>query len=198
MTTWLLPILTALLGYGVHLAQAALARRHKRKDADEERIAALLIKLVEIGDLAGDDSDRGGSDLAAKLWATDVGLLRNKKLRRRLSEDLYMIQSLRLMTGGDHKPGEIRTTWASDAIRCCQAVLRGDRLPPLDGMAERQLYDAWAATTPGPDEHAVNTYLNAIDPESVRREEGFLRWQAQLVPWWRRSPPMWRRLRRSE
>lgn len=129
MTTWLLPILTALLGYGVHLAQAALARRHKRKDADEERIAALLIKLVEIGDLAGDDSDRGGSDLAAKLWATDVGLLRNKKLRRRLSEDLYMIQSLRLMTGGDHKPGEIRTTWASDAIRCCQAVLRGDRLP---------------------------------------------------------------------
>ncbi|WP_164180034.1 hypothetical protein [Streptomyces sp. 604F] len=198
MTTWLMPFVTALIGYGVHWAQTALARRHKRKDADEERIGGLLIKLAEIKDLEGDDADRAGRDLAAKVAATDAGLLRDKKLRQRVNEALFMIQALWITTGGNFRPGAIRATWASDAIRCCQAALRGDRLPRLDGLAARQLFDACSTTISTPDGHAVNAYLDAISPEYERQERRFLRWQAQLVPWWRRSPRLWGRLRRPE
>ncbi|MFJ3274095.1 hypothetical protein [Streptomyces sp. NPDC086776] len=196
MTTWLLPILTALLGYGGHWLQAGLTRRHKRKDVDEERIEALLTKLAEIRDL-DENSNHEGMDLAAKL-GTDAGLLRNKKLRQRVNEALVIIRTFSMRTDQDVRLRSIRETWAQDAILCCQAVLRGDRLPRYDSQAERQLFSFQETVGPTGDSRALLARMREANPDFARRERAFWRWQAKQHPWWRRTPRMWVRLLRSE
>ncbi|WP_329436835.1 hypothetical protein OG564_40900 [Streptomyces sp. NBC_01280] len=195
MTTWLLPIFTALLGYGGHWAQTALARRYKRKDADEERIGGLRTKLLELRDLAGDDADREGRNLAAKL-RNDAELLGDRKLRRRVTEALAYIQALWIISGGKVTVTDVRKAWSQDALDCCSAAIRGDRLPKHRSEMEFQLF-AFQEVAARPQPHAGVDAMVADSPLALTQQKLFRRWQAKQCPWWRRTPRMWARLVRS-
>ncbi|MFD7231218.1 hypothetical protein [Streptomyces sp. NPDC059881] len=197
MTTWLLPIFTALIGYGAHWAQAGLARRHKRMDTDEERAEGMRSKLLEIRDLTGDDANVQGRKLAAQLM-TDAALLRNKKLRQRVTEDLSAICIFWTETGQDPRVSSWRHAWTQDAIDCCHATLRGDRLPRRGSLVQMHLFDASQAAERNSSRLNEQLAELATRPDLVARQQAFLRWQAQQCPWWRRTPRMWVRLFRSE
>ncbi|MFJ1887166.1 MULTISPECIES: hypothetical protein [unclassified Streptomyces] len=191
-------VLGAVLGYGGHWAQTALDRRHKRKDADEERISELLTKLFEIRDLKGDDTGSQGRDLAERL-APEAALLRNRKLRRRVMEATSSIQTFWIIASPEDTVESVRTAWAEDAIACCQAALRGDRLPghavelQFHLFAFSEVLDRAMRSL-----SEVLTDWTAADPALVARQRAFGKWQAKQCPFWRRTPRMWVMLLRSE
>ncbi|MCZ4103678.1 hypothetical protein [Streptomyces sp. H39-C1] len=195
MTKWLLPIFTALLGYGGHWAQTALGRRHKRMDADEERVGRMRSKLLGIRDLTADDADVQGRSLAAQLLP-DAELLRNKKLRQRVTEALIAI-CMWTAAGHDGRISTWRLAWIQDAIDCCHATLRGGRLPRDGTLVQMALFDASQVAERNSSRLNERLASHMNQPALVARQQAFLKWQATQRPWWLRTPRMWVRLIRS-
>ncbi|AVZ71026.1 hypothetical protein SLUN_00915 [Streptomyces lunaelactis] len=91
MTTWLLPILTALLGFGSAWGLAAYTGRQERHKEQREHILAMRQKLIELRGLWGEA--RSDSQPLVDGLIGDAGLLRDAKLRKHVSEDVSNINN---------------------------------------------------------------------------------------------------------
>ncbi|WP_326761738.1 hypothetical protein OHB35_44890 [Streptomyces phaeochromogenes] len=196
MTQWLMPILTALLGYLAHWGQTAMARRHKRLDADGERVLAIRDRLIELRDIpesaevdgVDDHFEREHQSLElAKRLTTEVGLVSDTELRSRVAEDLWHILQWWVLK---KKFGSmrVRRAEAQDAIDCCSAALRGARLPRPSNELQylrycfgRELVEAMPKVDWLRDE--LMTYPEVQEAEDRRQE-----WEVR-----RRSANGWRR-----
>ncbi|WP_406430403.1 hypothetical protein OHB00_01440 [Streptomyces sp. NBC_00631] len=120
MTTWLLPLFTAALGYLGHWSQQALIRRHQRQDDDHTRILALreqLHAVINTGASQAADSRNG----ALVPLEHEALLLYRRKLRTRIRHDLTRARSVPRATAW--------SAYLADAADCLAAAARGDRLP---------------------------------------------------------------------
>lgn len=132
------------------------------------------------------------------MLAPEAALLRNRKLRRRVLEATSSLQTFWITTPPENTVESVRTVWAEDAIACCQAALRGDRLPGHEVELQLHLFafrEVLDRSMRGLSE-ALADYV--ADPALIARQRAFKRWQAKQRPFWRRTPRMWVMLLRSE
>ncbi|MFF3793769.1 hypothetical protein ACFYXW_27615 [Streptomyces sp. NPDC001981] len=135
MTTWLLPCLTALLGYLVHWATVALAGRKEREAEDRARMLDVRGKLKELLDYSDTDFSPDGH-LFLELITDEVELLHNPKFRRRI---LYCCRHIRDWQFDRGAAGfdDARWEFVQDAVACLNAGIRGDQLPGFTDSATR-------------------------------------------------------------
>lgn len=130
MTTWLLPVLTALLGYAGHWVQQALVNKHDRRTSDREQMLSLRDRLRV---LRSYDDQQYAADGEEALDAVehDASLLYDAKLRERVRYDCKHAGEWRRLRDSTSRE-EVWATYLGDAVECLTAVARGDRLPEMD------------------------------------------------------------------
>lgn len=129
--------LATVLGYFGHVAQAGYARKHQGKAEELAKIQALYQELITLRDLDG--HPRTAIEPATRLLA-DAALLRNAKLRQRVTDNLEMVREFHFLRLGGHSSIEVRKVWVQDALDSLAAVARGDRLPQPSSEFENQLF----------------------------------------------------------
>lgn len=137
MTTWLLPILTAILGaLGAGIAtwhKMRLDAAKERSDRDSERARAMRDALKEKRRAILDDEN-------VNIYATlepveDEGaFLHNAELRARLRHNCERTAQWSMIRGYASRR-EIVDTYLGDAIAALEAAVRGDALPPQSHRA---------------------------------------------------------------
>lgn len=130
-------VLAAVLGYFGHVAQAAYTRKHQGKAEELAKIRALYQELIALRDLEGHPRAAIGP---TNRLLTDVALLRNTKLRQRVTDDLEMVEELYFLRLGGSSPIDVRKVWVQDALDSLAAVARGDRPPQPSSEFENQLF----------------------------------------------------------
>ncbi|WP_030774867.1 hypothetical protein [Streptomyces sp. NRRL F-2664] len=131
MTQWLLPVLSAVLGYLVHWAQQALVWRHEHRQEQREQILTIREKLVLLREVAAsEDYDASTRPILQRL-ASDVGLLRDRKLRERVARDVRLVgRAWKRPRRRSATDGALWVnTFVDDAYECLSSTLRGERLP---------------------------------------------------------------------
>lgn len=131
MTTWVLPILTALLAaigavYGTR-HQMRLDSAKERSDRDSERARAMRDELKEKRRVMPAD---GGANVFAELEliSDEAAFLHNAELRARLAYNFERAAGWREIYGYASKR-EVIEVYLGDAIADLEAAVRGDRLP---------------------------------------------------------------------
>ncbi|MFE9946038.1 hypothetical protein ACFYRJ_00530 [Streptomyces sp. NPDC005531] len=165
MTTWVLPILAAVLGYLGHWAQQVYAHRHDRRTSDRERMLSICDRLRLLRHYDQEAYELGGDD---ELDAVehDASLLYHAKLRERVRYDCKRAAEWRML-GDSATREEVWGTYFGDAIECLTAAARGDKLPEMDDptawldmQAEHQM-----ANVMTPEGYAVTLLDRGIDPD---------------------------------
>lgn len=187
MTQWLLPILTAALGYVVHWAQQALAWRHEHRAEQRAHVFSMREKLVTLRELT-DIEDHTSTRPVARRLASDAGLLRDEALRERVSRDVRLIG--RAWTRQRRKRASDESLWVNtfvdDAYECLSAMLRDDGLPEESEQTLLFLFEESSAGR----EAMVKWMMGPERASDSEWQAAFERWRAEYQKGRRRSSGM--------
>ncbi|MET7837733.1 hypothetical protein ABZT45_03780 [Streptomyces sp. NPDC005356] len=188
MTTWVLPVLAAALGYLGHWAQQAYAHRHDRRTSDRERMLSICDRLRTLRRYGQEDYERDGEDTLDAV-DHDASLLYHAKLRKRVRYDFKRAGEWRMI--GDSTREEVWGTYFGDAIECLTAGARGDKLPEMDDptawldmQAEHHM-----ANVMTPEGYAVMLLDHGIDPDFEELAYDEWRRNRHARRGWRRMVP---------
>jgi hypothetical protein len=179
MAQWILPLLTAFLGYLVHWAQQTLALRYEFHREDRNRISSMREKLVELRE-AGDREVLEASRPTVRSLISDAALLRDERLRERITRNALLISSAWVQQ--QRRPawseGYLVNVFVDDSYECLSAVLRGDSLPPEKDQVLHLVFDQERAGL-----EAVRAWLMIGDPEQSDTEwhRRFLEWRSEYL-----------------
>ncbi|MEU0787193.1 hypothetical protein ABZ341_37265 [Streptomyces sp. NPDC006173] len=127
-------LLGAVFGYFGHVGQARYTHKQQQKADDVAQAKSLHSGFIKLRDLG--EERREAMKLTAAL-ESEVVLLRNAKLRRRVLLDLGYIRDLSVAA---KDPGHARKVWTQDIVDCLAATARGDRLPAPEEAYDTQLF----------------------------------------------------------
>jgi hypothetical protein len=191
MTTWLLPVLTALLGYLGHWTQQALTNRHERQTRDRERALELRVRLRELISYEDEEYEAKGRD---QLWQIqdDAALLHNAQLRERVLFDWEYAWNAGVIES-DASRRTVFVHFLGDAITCLTAAARGDRLPELSDDAgwlllhfqrkERHAMSPSESAAMLMEEHDIDPDWEELAFEEWRISRRAGQWRRRLVPY---------------
>lgn len=179
MTQWLLPILAALLGYLAHWAQQRLALKYEFHREDRTRILVMREKLVELRESADREALEASRPTVRRV-INDAALLRNERLRERITRDALLISGawVQQRRRPAWSEGYLVNVFVDDAFECLSAFLRGDSLPPEKDQVLHLVFDQERAGL-----EATRAWLMSGDQEQsdIEWHKRFLAWRSEYL-----------------